>query len=267
MHIYEAEGDRDDFLRRLRAAGVDGGVVISLAPACFTLVGERCSNARRLENLLWWCAASPNLYPFYWIDPLERDALQQVSRAVRAGVRGFKVICGRHYPGDPRAMRVYRAMAAAQRPLLLHSGILWDGQPSSQYNRPVEFEPLLEIPGLRFALAHMSWPWCDECLAVYGKLQNARQRRGGRCAEMFIDLTPGTPLIYRRDALRRLFTIGNVEADHVIFGSDASTVGYDVAGVRRWMRFDRAAYRRLGLSRAAVASVFGGSLRRLLGRE
>ena len=265
IHIYDGPEDRKAFARRLLAAGVDGGVVISPAPACFPWVSRVLSNAKRLENVMWWCQAAKNLHPFYWIDPLEKDAAGQVALAVRAGALGFKVICNRHFPGDPRALRVYRAIAAAGRPILFHSGILWDGQPSSMYNRPVEFEPLLDIAGLRFALAHISWPWCDECLAVYGKFLNARQRRGGQCAEMFIDLTPGTPRIYRTEALRRLFTVGNIEPHHVIFGTDSSANDYDRAGVRDLVRRDRAVYRRLKLSLAAVNSVFGASLRRLLG--
>jgi predicted TIM-barrel fold metal-dependent hydrolase len=265
IHIYEEKGDRADFARRLHAVGMDGGVVISLAPACFPWVGRIRSNAERLENVLAWCRAGKNLYPFYWIDPLEKDALKQVARAVRRGVRGFKVICSRHAPGHPRALPVYRAIAAAGRPILFHSGILWDGQPSSMHNRPVEFEPLLEIAELRFALAHVSWPWCDECLAVYGKFLNAWQRRGGRCAEMFIDLTPGTPPIYREEVLRKLFTIGNIAPHHIVFGSDASTNGYDAKHVRAWVRRDRAVYRRLKLPRPTLANVFGGSLLRLLG--
>ena len=264
VHLYEAEGDRGDLVKRMRAAGVDGGVVISLPPACFPWVARATPNARRLANVLRWCEASPKLHPFYWIDPLEKDALRQVAQAVRQGVHGFKIICNRHAPGHPRALPVYRAIAAAGRPILFHSGILWDGEPSSMFNRPVEFEPLLEVPRLRFALAHISWPWCDECLAVYGKFLHARHKRGEACAEMFIDLTPGTPRIYRTEALRRLFTIGNIEPHHVIFGSDCSANAYGHASVRDLVGRDRAVYRRLKLPRAAVGCVFGASLQRLL---
>ena len=33
-----------------------------------------------------------------------------------------------------------------------------------------------DIPGLRFCCAHISWPWCEECVAVYGKFLNALTR-------------------------------------------------------------------------------------------
>ncbi len=80
VHLYEAEGGRDDLARRLRAAGVSGGNLISLPPACFPWVACVTPNAKRLTNLLEWCEAVPGLYPFYWIDPMEKDSLQQVAR-------------------------------------------------------------------------------------------------------------------------------------------------------------------------------------------
>lgn len=76
--------------------------------------------------------------------------------------------------------------------------------PSSQYNRPSEFEPLLEINGLKFSLAHISWPWCDELIAVYGKFLNAYAGNPDHSVEMFIDITPGTPPIYRQEVLTKL---------------------------------------------------------------
>ena len=91
------------------------------------------------------------LHPVYWIDPTEEDAPRQVELAAAAGVVGFKVICGNHYPGDPRAMKTYERMAQVHKSVLFHSGILWDGKSSSRYNRPSEFEDLLPIAGLTFA--------------------------------------------------------------------------------------------------------------------
>jgi predicted TIM-barrel fold metal-dependent hydrolase len=85
----------------------------------------------------------------------------------------------------------------------------------------VGFEPLLEIPNLRFALAHVSWPWCDENLAVYG-FWNSRKHHGTTSAEMFIDTTPGTPRIYRREVFNKIFTIGYDIENNLIFGTDCS---------------------------------------------
>ena len=226
IHIRPGKRDRADFQQRLKAAGVGGGVLISLAPDGFFQGTRRSTAEERLDDLFFWCAAGPDLYPFFWIDPLEADVLGQVALAVERGVVGFKVICDRYYPGHEQAMEVFTAIAQEGCPILFHSGILWDGKPSGSYNRPVGFESLLEVDGLRFCLAHISWPWTDELVAVYGKFLNAYTSRPGLTVEMFVDITPGTPPIYRRDALTRLFTVGYNVAQNVFFGvaSGASEV-------------------------------------------
>jgi len=260
--------DREDFVRRLREAGVDGGIVMSPAPACFAGALHTGSPQERLENVLFWCEAGPHLYPFYWIDPTETDALKQVDLAVSKDIAGFKVICSTHDPGDSRALRTYQAIAEAGRPILFHSGILWDGKPSSPYNRPANFEALLDVKGLRFALAHISWPWTDECIAVYGKFQAAMRRRDsdavGVDVEMFIDTTPGTPPIYRRDALTRLFTVGYDVARNVFFGSDNHANAYNAAYARTWIERDRAILKEIGVDETTINNVFGENLKRFL---
>jgi predicted TIM-barrel fold metal-dependent hydrolase len=260
IHIHAGQGGRETLVERMKAAGVDGGVLISASPRPATL-----SNAERLADLLAWCRAGPELYPFYWIDPLQEDALDQVTAAVARGVAGFKVICSHHYPGDERAMPVYRAIAAADKPILFHSGILWDGQPSAKYNRPGEFEALLEVDGLKFCLAHISWPWCDELIAVYGKFLNAYTRRPDLSVEMYVDITPGTPPIYRREALTKLFTVGYDVAHNVLFGSDCNANHYNVSWVQEWTLRDRAIFQDLGLDQETVEGIYAGNLQRFLG--
>ena len=265
IHIAKVAEDREGFARSLRAAGVDGGCVISLPPASFKEVAPSAPLEERLDNLFRWCEAGENRYPMYWVDPLEADALDQVDAAVKRGVAGFKVICDRFFPGDERAMPVYQAIADAGRPILFHSGILWDGKPSAMYNRPGGFEALLEVRGLRFCLAHISWPWCDELVAVYGKFLNARARRKGLDVEMFIDTTPGTPRIYRREALTKLFTVGYNVARNVLFGSDGHASDYNAERVRERLEYDAQIFAELGLDKETIEGVQGENLKRFLG--
>jgi predicted TIM-barrel fold metal-dependent hydrolase len=265
-HIHVGAGAaRPERLRReMHAAGIDGGCLISPPPQWWRrgrLV--QAPAAERLALLKRWTDGAPVLFPLFWIDPTEPDARQQVDAAVSAGVAGFKVICSAHAPGDPRAMPVYRAIARHDKPVLFHSGILWDGRASSDFNRPAAFEALLEVPRLRFALAHMSWPWLDECLAVYGKFLNASQMRP-EAPEMFIDLTPGTPPIYRREALVKLYTIGYDVQENVLFGTDCVTATYNAGWSREWQARDAAILETLGVGRAAVANYFGRNLQRWL---
>jgi len=264
IHINPGRPNPGRLLERIQAAGVSGGVLISLAPPCFGGSDESRPAEERLDNLLAWTAEHETLHPFFWIDPTEDGALEQVARSVGRGVAGFKVICSHHAPGDVRAMPVYAAIAEAARPILFHSGILWDGRPSSHNCRPVGFEALLEVPGLRFALAHIGWPWCDELIAVYGKFRMACRMRPELSVEMFIDTTPGTPPIYRRDVLTRLLTVGYEVGANVLFGTDCVTGDYDQQWAREWIDRDQEIFRSLDPGGEVQDQIFATNLQRFL---
>ncbi|MBN1348247.1 amidohydrolase family protein [candidate division KSB1 bacterium] len=264
IHLDPGVVQQSDLLGKMRSAGISGGILISIPPPSFVKLCQPHPTGERLDNLMQWVEGAPDLHPFYWIDPLEEDANEQVELAVRRGVHGFKVICNRFYPGDERPMAVFTKIAQARMPLLFHSGILWDGEASSRYNRPVEFEALIYIPGLKFALAHISWPWCDELIAVYGKFQNAHSRDASLAIEMFIDMTPGTPPIYREEALTRLFTVGYDVNRNVLFGTDCTANDYNQAWVRKWINNDDAIYKKLGLDVSTLKGIYSGNLLRFL---
>ncbi len=268
-HIHSSVGKPNPkrLMAEMKQGGIDGGVVISLPPACFVHFKGPNKPQQRLETVMKWTAGAKTLFPFYWIDPTEKDAVAQVKAAVKAGIAGFKTICNHFYPGDTAAMDTYRDIAKANKPLLFHSGILWDGQNSSKYNRPAEFEALIDVPKLRFALAHISWPWVDECIALYGKFQAAHASRPDPSCEMFIDTTPGTPEIYRREALTKIFTVGYRVADNVLFGTDASTGEYGYEWAKVWLCRDQDIYRSVNLDQAGQDKVFYKNLLRFLGRK
>jgi len=265
LHIMTDKKDHNDLAARLKKAGIDGGVIISLPPAAFPDLAPPTTPAERLDNLFFWTDLSPDLYPFYWIDPTEPDAVDQVARALERGVNGFKVICNHFFCGDQRALPVFREIANAKKPILFHTGILWDGLPSSRYNRPSEFEALLEVDGLKFSVAHISWPWCDECIAVYGKFLSAYKIRPDLSVEMFIDLTPGTPPIYRREALTKIHTIGYDIENNILFGSDCRADEYDSDWAAEWINRDNKIYKDLNLSRDTIDKIYGQNLKRFLG--
>ena len=138
-------------------------------------------------------------------------------------------------------MRAYHAMAKHHLPVLFHSGVLWDGHVSSAFNRPMAFEGLMEVTNLRFALAHVSWPWYDECIALFGKILSAEHGGSNHVyskVSMFIDTTPGTPFIYREQVFEKLFLIDYNLKERTIFGSDCSVNNFDPRMVQLWLDWD-----------------------------
>ena len=263
IHIRDLEMDRADFHQRLNSIDVDGGAVISLSPESFS--GTALTAQERLDNLFSWTDGHDSLFPYFWVDPLEADAEDQVEKAEKRGVSAFKVICDRFYPEDRRAMKVFNAISRTGKPILFHSGILWDGKPSAKYNRPGNFEALLEVKGLKFCLAHVSWPWCDELIAVYGKFLNAFSIDNELSVEMFVDVTPGTPVIYRQEVLSKLFRSGYDIEHNLIFGSDSNTQDYNTKWVQEWIDRDNGIYQDLGLKESTLEQIYAENLRRFVG--
>ena len=266
-HRFPANESADTLLKNMNAAGIDGGVIIAESPN--GVLGSKNSNEQRLENVLKYTKGYETLFPFYWIDPTEEDAIKQVDMAVEAGIAGFKTICTHFYPYDERAVPVYHHIAETGKPYLFHSGILYDGtNPSGKYNRPCNFEVLLTIPKLRFALAHISWPWCDESIAVFGKFNNFLERGGAENApEFFMDVTPGTPRLYRRDALMKFLDMDGA-LTHVTWGSDNSTQGYRDGYAREIQRRDDAVFQEIGLGEDFLNDIYyRNSMKFLTGKE
>ena len=277
IHIYEdSEPKPEAFAALIAEAGLTGGCVYSReqAPSPRLAQTTRLTPEQIVDNVIAWCSASPTLYPFYWIDPSRADAVELVDMAVEKGICGFKVIRNNGYPCDGPALDCYRRMAHYGKPLTFHSGILYDGVPSSEYFRPVAFEPMLRVPRLRFCLAHISWPWCDECLAVFGKIGDSgwRLKDPGSAKwyedvpSMFIDTTPGPRAVWRRDALQKIYTthFRKAIAGRLMFGTDNNVHSYWVAHAREFMEFDDALFREMGLEEREVDSYYRGALQGFL---
>ena len=270
VHTNIMPQSADTLLSEMDLAGIDRIVLLSYHPASFcsekmidgVVYGKPVTPAQALSQVMERTHFTDRIIPFYWIDPLEDDAFDQVDRAIAAGISGFKVICNRHFPGDSKPMQVWERIAKTGKPILFHSGILYGNGPSSQYNRPVGFEPLFDIPNLRFALAHVSWPWCDENLAVYGYWQN-RRNSGTTSSQMFIDTTPGTPKIYRREVFGKIYSIGYDIENNLIFGTDCSSK-YNSGNVKKILAMDKDALVNAGVTPEQREKYYAGNFMRFL---
>lgn len=261
LHIHRDE-DNDKpakFISQLEEAGVYGAAVFSRRPA---LGGA--SSEERLRDILAFCKDYPGrLFPVLWIHPREDGASDLAKDAAARGIAGFKMICTDYFVSEPMCLELLRTIAGFGKPVCFHSGILWDKNVSAQYNRPINWECLLTVPNLRFSLAHCSWPWYDECIALYGKFQNAYDARPG-AAEMFFDLTPGTPVPYRRDLLTKLHTVGYDVAHNIMFGTDCRT-NYRAQWSKQWQDIDNAIYDDLKLGKDTRQKIYQDNFLRFFG--
>ena len=191
-------------LESMEKAGVYGGCVFSSPPKEqeYEGLGVLTFDERIEQVLSWTRGYEDRLFPVMWIHPFEEDIAEKVHEAVKRGIVAFKMICTNYYVHDERSMMLLREIAKLDVPVIFHTGILWDGNVSSQYNRPINWEALLDIEGIRFSMGHCSWPWVDECIALYGKFLHAKNE--GKNVDMFFDITPGTPKIYREELLTKL---------------------------------------------------------------
>ncbi len=264
IHLDLDEVDQKDFVKKLHESDIDGGLVISEMPD--NMMEHAKGYKDRVNKVITVCEGNKHLFPFFFINPLNEDAKDQIDYAVEKGVKGFKIICNKFSVDNPKCVEVYKYIAKKNKPILFHSGILWDGKNASgKYNKPTEFEVLLQIEDLRFCLAHISWPWINECVAVFGKFINAKSKHKQKTAEMFIDITPGTPEIYRKDALTKLYKVGYDVENNVIFGLDNCANHYSVDWAKNWQLIDDEIYNELNLSEIAISKIYSDNLIRFIG--
>ena len=199
--------------------------------------------------------ASDRLWALVTVDPRDRLAPEAVRRlADKPGVRGLKLIPHDWDPGDARD--VYAACEAARLPILFHSGIFISGRCSDRC-RPARFEVVRDYPALKVVLAHLGWPWVDEAIAV--ALMDPLK---GQASQISLDLSPGTPPVYRDDALHKAFSA--LGAAPLLFASDLFCP-FEADALRARIAADRARLQRSGATRTDLDAVFGTNAAQLFG--
>jgi predicted TIM-barrel fold metal-dependent hydrolase len=206
--------------------------------------------------------------PFVWADPSLPGCLDDIRYAIEEKkFKGVKLIPTLWDPFDEGVWPVYELIRQYRVPILFHSGIIWLYGDASRRCRPVNYEIMMKYPEIRFALAHCSWPWTDECIAVSGKF-NAMKKRGelpqGR--QMFIDMTPGTPASYRKDVFKRMFSMpAYCFEEQILFGTDGLLSDYGNPEIKSRIRQDREILKSLKLSKKVQDAYFSGNFEKYLG--
>ena len=273
VHIHSGLNDanaRDSrfdgaaLVSRLEQAGFDAGVVFSQQPT--GMLGSHRSGHDRLDDLMKSCEGQEGkLFPVLWVHPDQPDIFDSIQEAAERGVVGFKCICTNFYVFEDKSLKMLEAIAAVDKPIMFHSGILWDDTESSKYNRPLHWESLCTMPNLRFSLAHCSWPWYDECLALYGKFLTNHMKHPELNNEMYFDMTPGTPVPYRRDLYTKLLLSGYDVQHNILWGTDCHAEKYNPEWTKKWFRIDNAIMDELGEPEETRELIFHKNMERFFG--
>jgi predicted TIM-barrel fold metal-dependent hydrolase len=232
-HVHcRADADGGRVLEAMDAVQMER--IVLLAPA---MKESNEALSESVDIITGICSADPSrLLGFAWIEPPMSGAVDHVRKAADNGLRGFKMIPDHWYPYEERFFPVYEAIQETRLPIIFHSGILYGNADSSRFCRPVFYEVMLHFPKVKFALAHISWPWTDECIAVAGRMRAAVDYEGDR-SQMYIDTTRGTPDYYRVDALEKALRFCG--PSRLIYGSDDRAPG-DLTRARLGVDKDRA---------------------------
>lgn len=273
MHIhifnrknYVEKPDPSLLISAMEKAGIYGGCVFSNCPEPSHPLGTPFDV--RLKELMEWTAGyEGRLFPILWIHPDEENVLENMEAAVKAGVVGFKIICNNFFVYEEKCMRLLRKSAEMNKPVFFHSGILFDNQIASQYNRPLNWEYLLTVKNLRFSMGHCAWPWTDECLALYGEFKFAPMLPKEEAPEMFLDLTAGPQEPYRKDLLSKIYGMNWKIDDHLLFGTDCSADHYNPNYAKKWLNIDGEALDSLQVEEASRKKIYHDNLMRFLGIE
>jgi predicted TIM-barrel fold metal-dependent hydrolase len=225
------------------------------------------SGEQRLARVLSFTSGyTDRLFPVLWIHPDEDGNLSIIKKAAAEGIQGFKIICDNFYVYENKSKEMLLSITEEGLPVCFHSGILWNRGVSGEFNRPLNWERMIEIPGIRFSLAHCSWPWYDECIALYSKflfLSGKKDFTG----EMYLDLTPGTPPSYRRDLLTKLLTSGFDVDHHMMFGTDCTATDYRIEWAEKWMKIDNEIYDDLKIEEASKNRIYSQNMLRFFGKS
>jgi predicted TIM-barrel fold metal-dependent hydrolase len=181
------------------------------------------------EEVAESCAAhSDVLIPFASLDPHRGKAAAREARRLveEHGVRGFKFHPNLQafFPDDRIAYPLYEVIQGLGVPAVFHTGQtgIGAGRPGGggirlKYSNPMCVDDVaVDFPELRIILAHPSFPWQDEALAV-----------ATHKPHVYIDLSGWSPKYFPPQLVRYANTLLK---EKVLFGSD-----YPVITPDRWL--------------------------------
>jgi len=203
----------------------------NIAAVIFPVDAERETGYRRYKNEEVAALAAENsdvLIPFASIDPHKgKLGAREARRLIKDfGIKGFKFhpTMQGFYPNDRLAYPLYEAIAESKCIALFHTGQTGVGSGMAggngmrlKFSNPMFIDDVaVDFPEMRIVLAHPSFPWQDEALAVAQHKPN-----------VFIDLSGWSPKYFPDILVRYTNTILKKK---MLFGSD-----WPMLAPERWL--------------------------------
>jgi predicted TIM-barrel fold metal-dependent hydrolase len=215
-HVHmEGPVDVDKLLRSMDSNGVEKSILLSH----YERESLDVTRANLADTATAVNAAPGRLIGLARINPVIPGIIELTSEALtEMPYAGLKIIPDHWYVCDEKIEPFWEKMNELKARILFHTGILYGFEDGSKFNKPLYLEKLLHYPNIKFAMAHISWPWCDECLAVMGRMLDAAEWDKNKW-QSYIDITPGPPPYIRKDAVKNAIEFCGVE--RLMFGSDS----------------------------------------------
>jgi predicted TIM-barrel fold metal-dependent hydrolase len=250
---FKVEGNRKPTLPEMAAYYRER----NMAAVVFTVDAEHATGTPPVPNeeVAEAAAANPDvLIPFASVDPFRGKAGIRLARRLveEHGVRGFKFhpsIQG-FFPDDRMAYGLYEVIEETGTVALFHTGQtgIGAGVPGGggirlKYSNPMHVDDVAaDFPHLKIILAHPSFPWQDEALAV------ATHKPG-----VHIDLSGWSPKYFPPQLVQYA---NSLLQDKVLFGSDFPVLTPD-----RWL----ADFAKLPIKDSVRPKILKDNAARLLG--
>ena len=104
-------------------------------------------------------------------------------------------------------------------------------------------------------MAHISWPWCEECNAVMGRMYAAvgyeRQRW-----QSYVDVTPGPPAYILKQVVGNAISLCG--HDRLMFGTD-NRVKENLGGIKDRINQFMRLFGELGLDEKKIERIMSGT--------
>lgn len=183
---------------------------------------------------------NPDVYiGFASVDPWQdkKSATDEVKRATEElGLKGFKFhpATQAFYPNEKQFYPIYEAIARTGLPMMFHTGTtgIGAGLPGGggiklDSSRPIPYldDVAADFPDTPMILAHPSWPWQEEALAMAVHKIN-----------VYIDLSGWSPKYFSPSLIQ--YTNSRLQ-DRVLFGTD-----YPLITPEKWLSaFEKAPFK------------------------